>query len=460
MSFRSIQVRLTLWYSAVMALGLGLFAGVMWFALQHRLVADVDERLAEQVSGLQAVIEGETTANERSVLQEETAEFARELPEHTYIQLRDESGRVIVTNTSEGETIPVERVPGYQTIEFVGKPFRMFNGAIKHGGQVYATTVVTSLEDVEEIIHDFRNLLLIVIPAILGFSSFGGYWMSRRALAPVDGITRVAKSITVQNLSRRLDVPDTCDELQRMSEAWNEVLERLDSAVQKIVQFTADASHELRTPTAVIRTAAELALRSDRETDQYKETLRIVEREAKRITELTESLLTLARMDSNSVDMPLVPVDVRQLSTELVRHLSSVTAERRISIRAECDLSRSIALANEAGLRRLILILLDNAIKYTNSGGNVALSLVRGNGRLWITVRDSGEGIAPEHLPHIFERFYRVDAARSKHEGTGLGLSIAKTIAEAHGTKIEVQSAPGSGSSFTFSLLEYGGSFT
>ena len=459
MSLRSIQVRLTLWYSASMTIGLVFFAGVMWFALKHRLVADIDERLADQVSGLQAGIDSEANAKEHFVIQEETAEFSRELPEHTYVQLRDEAGRVLVANADKGVTIPIVGVSGYQTTELAGKPFRMFNSAIRHGGKVYGTAIVASLEDVEEIIHDFRNLLLLLIPGILGFSTFGGYWMSRRALAPVDGITQVAKSITVQNLSRRLEVPDTCDELQRMSEAWNEVLERLDGAVQKIVKFTADASHELRTPVAVIRAAAELSLRSDREPDQYKETLRIVEREAKRMTDLTESLLTLARMDSNIVDMPLASVDIGQLSTELVHHLDPVAADRGISIRTQYDPSRSIALANEAGIRRLILILLHNAIKYTSPGGDVLLSSVPGNGRLWITIRDSGEGIAPDHMPHIFERFYRADSARSTHEGAGLGLSIAKTIADIHGTKIEVSSAPGLGSSFTFSLYE-GESFT
>jgi signal transduction histidine kinase len=294
-----------------------------------------------------------------------------------------------------------------------------------------------------------------MIPAILAFSALGGYWMSRRALAPVDDITRAAKSITVQNLSRRLEVPETCDELQRMSEAWNEVLERLDGAIQKIVKFTADASHELRTPIAVIRTAAELALRTDREPDQYKESLRIIDHEAQRITELTESLLTLARMDSSTVEMPLAPVNIGQLGNQLLQHLRPMASERGITLRSESDLSRSFAMANELGVRRLLLILLDNGIKYTREGGTVLLSVVPVDRRLCITVRDSGEGIGPEHLPHIFERFYRVDAARSVNDGAGLGLSIAKTIADVHGTKIEVESTPGGGSSFTFSLLEY-----
>jgi heavy metal sensor kinase len=438
----------------VVAIGLFVFAGMMWFALERRLVADVDERLQDEIHGLQTLIDSESEANSDSALRDEIVELARELPEHTSIQLRDGAGNVIVSG-GDITGIPAGGPSGYRTIGVGRKPFRLLNISIRHGDRILAATVAASLEDVEEIVRDFRNLLFVTIPAILVFSALGGYWMSRRALAPVDDITLAAKSITVQNLSRRLAVPDTCDELQRMSEAWNEVLERLDSAIQKIVKFTADASHELRTPIAVIRTAAELALRTDREPDQYKESLRIIDHEARRITELTESLLTLARMDSGTVEMPLARVDIGQLSNQLIRHLMSMASERGITLQTECDPSRTFAMANEPGIRRLLLILLDNGIKYTRPGGTVLLSVVPVNGRLCITVRDSGEGIGREHLPHIFERFYRVDAARPVNDGAGLGLSIAKTIADVHRTKIEVESTAGRGSSFTFSLLEY-----
>jgi signal transduction histidine kinase len=165
-------------------------------------------------------------------------------------------------------------------------------------------------------------------------------------------------------------------------------------------------------------------------------------------------------MDSGTAEMPLAPVDIGQLSNQLVRLLHSMASERGITLRTECGHARSFALANEPSIRRLVLILLDNGIKYTRPGGTVLLSVVPINGRVYITVRDSGEGIGPEHLPHIFERFYRADAARTVNDGAGLGLSIAKTIADVHRTKIEVESTAGQGASFTFSLLEYRRSFT
>jgi two-component system heavy metal sensor histidine kinase CusS len=453
MSLRSIQVRLTLWYSLVLILGLGLFGTAMWFALEHRLIADVDERLAQESQSIQEVLDAEREEHE-SAMKDEIVEFARELPEHTFIQVRNDANDVILSTSDQ--TPPVRFGPsGYQTADTGAIRFRVLNVVLKHHEKVYTTAIGASLEDVQEIMKDFRNLLLLMIPVILGFSTFGAYWMSRKALAPVDDITRAAKSITVENLSRRLVVPDTCDELQRMSEAWNEVLERLDVAVQRIAKFTADASHELRTPIAVISAAAELALRSDREPDQYKDALQIIRTEAARITELTESLLSLARMDFNTLDMPLAAVNMGQLVTELSRHLDPVAAEKRIAFTTGFPGNQVLVLGNHAWIRRLLLILLDNAIKYTQPGGTVGVDMRTANGKVFVMVRDSGPGIAPEDLPHIFERFYRADPARSLTEGSGLGLSIAKRIADQHQTRIEVETALGSGSSFNFALLEY-----
>ena len=261
----------------------------------------------------------------------------------------------------------------------------------------------------------------------------------------------MAKSITVQNLSRRLVVPDTSDELQRMSEAWNDVLQRLDTAIQRIRQFTADASHELRTPVALIRATAELALRSEREPEYYRASLSTIESEATRMTDLTESLLVLARTDSNSVEMPLGPVDLNRIITE-VAALSRPAAETRgLTLNAMPVGGPATVLANEAGIRRLLFILLDNAFKHTPSGGTVTLSTKLAEGKVTISVCDSGEGISSEDLPHIFERFYRADRSRSSN-GAGLGLSIAQMIADLHGSKIEVESTVGSGSCFCLSL--------
>src|SRR5215471_18655456 len=192
MNFKSIQTRLTLWYSGVVAIGLFVFALVMWFAVQRRLVADVDERLADQVHGLQTVIDGESAANSDSVLRKEMSELARELPEHTSIQLRDGAGRIVSSGDDAG--IPAGGPLGYRTINVGRKPFRILNTSIRQGDRILGATAAASLEDVEEIVRDFRNLMFVTIPAILAFSAIGGYWMSRRALAPVDDITGAAKA--------------------------------------------------------------------------------------------------------------------------------------------------------------------------------------------------------------------------------------------------------------------------
>jgi heavy metal sensor kinase len=370
------------------------------------------------------------------------------------LQLRDDSGRAIFSEPAESR-FEFSTLPDYQTIGDEKQLFRLHNLSLTHDGRQYTASVGASLEDVETIMHGFRNLLLLMIPGVVAFSTFGGYWMSRRALRPVDEITHVAKSITVHNLSRRLFVPDSCDELQRMSEAWNDVLRRLDAAVQRIGQFTADASHELRTPIALIRATAELALKSERGSNQYKEALLLIESEAVRMTELTESLLTLARMDSNNIEMPLEQVDLNTIISDLIEDVQGMAAAHGVSLHKDTSAVAPDVLASEAAIRRLLLILIDNGVKYTPPGGDVRVSVRTAPGKVWVTIRDSGKGIAPEHLPHIFERFYRADTSRTGNEGAGLGLSIAQMMAEIHGTKIEVKSDLNVGSSFQFSLLEY-----
>jgi signal transduction histidine kinase len=272
-----------------------------------------------------------------------------------------------------------------------------------------------------------------------------------RALRPVDEITSVAKSISVQNLSQRVAVPRTGDELQRMSETWNAVLERLEIAVKRIRQFTADASHELRTPLAVIRATAELALRRERAPDEYRKSLRAIEAEAEHMTVLTESLLTVARADANGLGMEFAATDLQELVNAVVHQNDALAAEKGILLITRTGGPPVLATANASGIRRLLLILIDNALKYTPAGGTVTVSAATGAGGAVLSVEDTGQGIAAAVLPHIFERFYRGDPARSG-SGYGLGLSIAQAIAQAHGSEITVESAPGAGARFSVAL--------
>jgi heavy metal sensor kinase len=293
----------------------------------------------------------------------------------------------------------------------------------------------------------------LLIPAVLLVASGGGYWMSRRALAPVDRIIRDAQSISTQNLQKRLDVPRTGDELQRLSETLNQMLERLDQAFRRVTQFTADASHELRTPVAVIRTTAELALRRPRSTSDYEAALRDILAQSERTTELIESLLTLARADAGQQSLQHSRVHVGEAIRETVETGRRLAASKGLEFTATVEQKGVVVVGDSQALGRLALILVDNAVKYTPVPGKVQLRLDSDGRCAVLQVRDSGIGIPPEHLPQIFERFYRADPARgSESGGSGLGLAIAHWIVQHHGGEITVESKQGSGSTFRVTL--------
>jgi two-component system, OmpR family, heavy metal sensor histidine kinase CusS len=445
----SIGQRLAAWYAVVLLGGLALFGAGIWLLLQNRLMTAVDESLAQEIAGLQTVFQIEGPESDAKQLQVELAEFTREIPDGGLIQLRDSSGALLLP--LDGEPIFAKVVAGYGTVARKGRTLRFFTGDIHYGGETYTATAGASLERVQSIVRDFRNLLFLTAPGVLLIACLGGYWLSRRALRPVDEITQAARSIGLSSLSRRLPVPRTGDEIQRLSEAWNDLLARLEKAVGRIHQFTADASHELRTPVALIRSTAELMLRRERTPDEYRRALEDIEREAERMTGLTASLLDLAREDAGGQAIPLRSIDLNAVVQQVVELSEPLAGERGIEIRASLTTGPAMASANDAGIRRLLLILIDNALKYTPASGVVNVSTSEGGRGIVLAVEDSGSGIDPEALPHIFERFYRASESRNGG-GAGLGLSIAQTIARAHGSTVEVRSSPGEGSRFEITL--------
>ena len=448
MSRIAIRSRLTAWFSAVLLAGLAIFGAAMWLALNHRLLAGVDAELEQRVAGLRTTLELEGDLS-RKQLKVEVSEFARETPEGSLMDLRDAAGPLLPAARRFDA-----RGAGFHTVEADGRRYRVLVSGFDFHGKRYDATVGADLERVRGVLRDFERFLLLTIPAVLLLAAAGGYWLSRRALAPVDEITRVARSISAQNLSLRLVAPDTGDELQRMSETWNGVLERLEGAVNRIRQFTADASHELRTPVALIRATAELALRRDRTAAEYQQALRQIQEEAERMTELTAALLALARSDAGGGAFPLAPVDAGSAAAAAAAQVEAAAVAKGIRVAVDPSPEPRLVRANEAALRRLLLILLDNAIKYTPAGGLVSIAVGRAEKGVRVAVEDTGEGIPPEVAPHIFERFYRADAARARDSGAGLGLSIAQAIAQAHGAEISVESEPGKGSRFSFVLPE------
>ena len=446
----SIRLRLTAWYAGVLLVSLLLFGFGMWFALYQRLVAGIDTRLDQRAQALKIALAGENEIKDRQRLRQEIREFGEDSPDGTVIQLRDSTGTLLQATTDQ--IVFPRSGSAHEVVDIGGRRFRTAVSSLACGGETFELLVASPLDEVLAVTRVFRYLLLGLIPAVLVLASLGGYWLSRRALRPVDQITAAARSISVQNLSQRISVPRTGDELQRMSETWNEVLERLESSVKHIRQFTADASHELRTPIALIRATAELALRRERAPEEYRNSLRSIESEAEQMTALTESLLVMARADSNGFQMTLVPTDLNAIVSHVVGQHQALAGEKGIHLKIDSAGRPALAHADGPAIHRLLLILLDNALKHTPAGGTVTVAAHKYDGSVLLSVADTGEGIAPDALPHIFERFYRSDPARAGGSGFGLGLSIAQAIAQAHGTRIRVESSLGAGALFIVSL--------
>jgi heavy metal sensor kinase len=344
---------------------------------------------------------------------------------------------------------PAARGPMFGVQTAASRLYRTLATSTDVNGETYRILVATPLDPTEATLRRVQLLLLWSIPAVLLLASLGGYWISRRALAPVDELTQAARTIGIQNLSQRLTVPATGDELQRLSETWNDMLARLEAAVKRLSQFTADASHELRTPIALIRTTAELTLRRERSVETYREALAQIVAESEKTARLVEDLLLLARADAGFPTLPLARVELTPLVRDVCKQGQVLAEAKQLEISAELPEEPIFVEANDPALRRMLLLLLDNALKYTPAGGRITLSVARNNGSATVAVRDTGIGIPETALPHVFERFYRVDESRSRDGGgTGLGLSIAKWIAERHNANLEAESVVGQGSVF------------
>jgi heavy metal sensor kinase len=443
----SIRERLTLWYSLVLMASLTLFGIGTWLVVSHSLRASLEDTLNEHAKGVITVLRSVNPGKPRH-LREELTEYASAAPGGNLMEVRDSEDHQILSS----KTVTLDAADSASTLGVQTQPsghYRTYTTKVSASGESYRVLVATPMDATEATLRRVRMLLLWSTPMVVLLASLGGYWISRRALAPVDEITLAAQAIGIQNLSQRLTVPSTGDEIQRLSETWNGMLARLEAAVKRLSQFTADASHELRTPIALIRTTAELTLRRERSPETYREALRQVVLESERTTRLVEDLLLLARADAGLPSLPLERLELTPLVRDVCQQGQVLAEARQLKISAEIPDEPVYVEANDPALRRMLLLLLDNAVKYTPSGGRITLSVDRGPGGATVAVRDTGIGIPENALPHVFERFYRVDESRNRDAGgTGLGLSIAKWIAERHHASLEAESVVGQGSVF------------
>ncbi len=328
-----------------------------------------------------------------------------------------------------------------------GRPVRMLDGARGRGRPALCRSRWRGRSaNWQEALDEFRWTAMLLIPCGIIAAALGGYWISRRALAPVDRVTSTARAITAQHLGRRLDVPATGDELQRLSETLNDMLARLETAFAETTRFTADASHELRTPVSLIRTTAEVALRRPRSAEEYRVALEGILQESVRTSGLVQDLLTLTRADAGVDGWNPSRVDLRALVGELRETLAALCEGRGLALRLDVPEPSVFVDGDPAALGRLVVILADNAVKYTPAPGEVRVTLRAIDRTAEIEVADTGMGISAEDLPCVFDRFYRADKARSRDSGgAGLGLSIARWIVDRHGGRITIASEAGTG---------------
>jgi heavy metal sensor kinase len=452
----SIRARLALWYTAVLSLGLILFSCTVWLALRQTLRADLSIGLQNQARGLDEYLHIEE--------QDASVNLAREISEYSQSWLQDHllvvydgKNNLLFSNiAADSEPLASSELSSSsekpRKLAWNHKRYLILDRDIPLKAGTFRALLAVSSDANDRAVTLLGWLVVLAVPFFVACGTAGGFWLSRRALLTVDKITERARTIGVSNLSERLQVPHTGDELQRLTETWNGMLERLEAAVTKISRFTADASHELRTPVAIIRLAAENALRKPRSDAEYQAALRHIQRESENMTNLIGDLLFLARGD---VEVTLASEHV--LLDELVRSvcadLSPLASMKDIKLTQHLPETAVTVSGNASALRRMLLVLIDNAIKYTPEKGQVSVHLEQDRERAILRVEDNGVGIPEEAKSRVFERFFRLDPSRSKESGGyGLGLAIARSIVQQHKASIDVRSNPSGGSVFSVSL--------
>ena len=444
----SIRMRLTLWYGGVLAAVLVTFSVVVYFTMRHQLLGRIDHGLREEM--LDVIGEVERAESRAGMLGWLDRRFGRHEGFDFLITTSD--GRRVYANKRLGD----REMPTPAALILDGDVFESheradaprWRVATRQTNGPEGTLIVQVSRSLEHYDHEMSELLLVLLitgPLTLLVALGGGYFLARRALSPVDRMAETAKHLGIQQLNQRLEIANPDDELGRLAETLNGMLDRLEKSFVEMQRFTADASHELRTPISVIRTEAEVALKQPVSDEEKQTLLSNILEECERLTWITDQLLTLSREDAGITQFRQEPVDLVQLVREVVETMQPLSDAKCLEVSVETENTLSVT-GDAERMRQVVYNLLDNAIKYTPDDGRIDLTLRTDNDTAVFAVRDTGEGIPAEHLPHVFDRFYRVDKARSREAGgTGLGLSIVQSIVGAHAGTVEIVSTVNEG---------------
>jgi heavy metal sensor kinase len=461
----SLRAKLTGYYLAILSAVLIFFGFAIFTYLSRSLLSIIDSSLIFEVKE----IERQMMSSMTGLPPEEQSEEDRHgqmVIAAQIIQIIDSEGQVRDDAGSLPKLhLPVDRdslaqikdnESRLETIRLAsGEQFRLVTRrAVNPDDEAFFIRVGQSLKPLQEARRRLILLLSIAVPIALLLGSYGGLLLANQALRPVDRITSAAERIGASDLSERVPLPDRMDEIGRLAKTFNHMIARLEAAFERQRQFTSDASHELRTPLAVMRGDLEIALRRERTTEGYQRVLTSNLEEIIRLSRLVEDLLTLARGDAGQVMLQWEPVALGRLCEETAEYLTPLAEQKEQSLIWLPPDQPVIVNGDAQRLKQLLLNLIDNAIKYTAPGGKVRLELKVEGKEAALKVSDTGRGIPPEDLPHIFERFFRHSRTTSDRSaiGFGLGLAIVKWIVDSHGGKIEAQSRVGQGTTFTVRL--------
>ena len=481
---KSIRSKLTFWYAFILLTTLVAFGLVAYTYSRDQLQENLDRSLMNEVKWVNNFIKPKASKvkpskkfttkkkniplvieppppEENTEISDPDIEIWNEIyyhallnPKKTMIEVTDTAGAVVFRSYSVGEeSLMIGEVP-LNTIKM-----NTLRGASGQELRVAATAnenvhiyVAYPLAELKEVLDNLFSIFLVFIPVALAISIVVGWFLAYKSLRPVDLVTRTALRITAENLDQQIPHRGVDDEIGRLVSTFNNMIERLRASFDKIKQFTIDASHELRTPLTIMRGEVELALRNPKENEEYRRILASNLEEILRLSAIIENLLTLSKADQGQDFVAMEPTNLKQLIEELYEDCEVLASKKHISVQVRKSEEVSIH-GDKMRLRQLFLNLIDNAIKYTPESGTVSLQLERQNGFAKVQVSDTGIGIPKEEQTKIFDRFYRVDKARSREMGgSGLGLSIAKWIAELHRGHIEVESEPKQGTTFSVYL--------
>ena len=441
----TVSLRLTLWFVSIFLCGWLLFGAAMWINLYQTLTNERHTTLEHRTDRLQTVLKKTESANSDQQY-DVFKEFAHATGNGLAEVFNQDGSRALPSPSASAHAFPWpapasncnEKFVEVQTSE---QPYWVLLRCFTwHDKNVFVAVAAPATGN-NLVLNRFWIGLLASAPVLLCISAGGGYWLSRRALRPVDRITATARLISIRNLSERLSVPNSSDELERLTTTFNAMLERIDSSVSQIKQFTGDASHELRGPLSFVRTVAEVALRNQGTDPESRHAFQEIVDEAAKAAVLLEDMLTLARGDASREGFLLVLFDLRSALTSAYEMATPIAAERSLMLSMNLPTSEVLEVMGDAlALRRFFWILLDNALKYTEPSGSIRIQVKRERDTAVVEVTDNGVGISTSDLPHVFDRFFRADPSRGQTEGSGLGLAIAKWIAEMHGATLTISS--------------------